>query len=136
MGVSGFTMLDTSVSIRTMKLSNSGPGYCLDGRPSREFQVLLATHPPPSPPCRQSTVLPDSLCLNQVIETRTNKKKQLWGRYYKILYSRNKFRVVFKIKCLSLSVTSTLALYVQAKMRANPKEMSSVRESTRVGSNQ
>jgi hypothetical protein len=43
-----FTMLDTPVPIRTLKLSNIGPGYYLDGRPFREFQVLLA--PIPLPP--------------------------------------------------------------------------------------
>ncbi len=31
--------------------------------------------PRPPPPCRQSTVFSDSLCLNQVIETRSNKQK-------------------------------------------------------------
>ncbi len=46
--VSGFTMLDTPVPIRTLKLSNIGPGYYLDRRPSREFQVLLV--PIPLPP--------------------------------------------------------------------------------------
>ncbi len=40
-------MLDTPVPIRTMKLSNIGPGYYLDGRPFREFQVLLAPIPLP-----------------------------------------------------------------------------------------
>ncbi len=70
-----FTMLDTPVPIWTLKLSNIGPGYYLDGRPSREFQVLLAPIPLPPPPCGQSTVFSDSLCLNQVIETRWNQKK-------------------------------------------------------------
>ncbi len=70
-----FTMLDTPVPIRTLKLSNIGPGYYLDERPFREFQVLLAPIPLfPLPPCGQSTVFSDSLCLNQVIETRWNKK--------------------------------------------------------------
>jgi hypothetical protein len=47
-----FTMLDTPVPIRTLKLSNIGPGYYLDGKPYREFQVLLAPIPlpPPLPP--------------------------------------------------------------------------------------
>jgi hypothetical protein len=48
--VSRFTMLDTPVPIQTLKLSNIGPGYYLDGRPSREFQVLLAPIPLPPPP--------------------------------------------------------------------------------------
>ncbi len=43
-----FTMLDTPVPIRTLKLSNIGLGYYLDGRSFREFQVLLA--PIPLPP--------------------------------------------------------------------------------------
>jgi hypothetical protein len=73
--VSRFTMLDTPVPIRTLKLSNIGPGYYLDGRPSREFQVLLVPFPLPPPPCRQSTVFSYSLCLNQVFESRWNKKK-------------------------------------------------------------
>jgi hypothetical protein len=68
-----FTMLDTPVPIQTLKLSNIGLGYYLDGRPFREFQVLLANIPPP-PPCGQSTVFSDSLCLNQVIDTRWTKK--------------------------------------------------------------
>ncbi len=42
------------------------------GDPSREFQVLLA----PPPPLRIEYSL-FSLCLNQVIETRINKKKQI-----------------------------------------------------------
>ncbi len=41
-------MLDTPVPIQTLKLSNIGPGYYLDGRPFREFQVLLV--PIPLPP--------------------------------------------------------------------------------------
>jgi hypothetical protein len=41
-------MLDTPVPIRTLKISNIGPGYYLDGRAFREFQVLLA--PIPLPP--------------------------------------------------------------------------------------
>ncbi len=45
--VSGFTMLDTPVPNRTLKLSNIGPGYYLDGRPFGEFQVLLAPIPLP-----------------------------------------------------------------------------------------
>jgi hypothetical protein len=64
-----FTMLDTPVPIRTLKLRNIGPGYYLNGRPFREFQVLLAPIPLPPPPCGQSTVFSDSLCLSQVIET-------------------------------------------------------------------
>ncbi len=47
-------MLDTSVPIRTLKLSNIGPGYYLDGRPSREFQVLLAPIPLPHADREQS----------------------------------------------------------------------------------
>ncbi len=46
-GVSLFTMLDTPVPIRTLKLSNIGPGYYLDGRPFREIQVLLVPIPLP-----------------------------------------------------------------------------------------
>jgi hypothetical protein len=60
--VSGFTMLDTPVPIKTLKLSNIGFEKYLDWRPSREFQVLM--DPPPS-------FLLDSLCLNQV---NNNKK--------------------------------------------------------------
>jgi hypothetical protein len=41
-------MLDTPVPIRSLKLCNIGPGYYLDGRPRREFQVLLAPPPPPA----------------------------------------------------------------------------------------
>jgi hypothetical protein len=66
--VSGFTMLDTPVPFQTMKLSNIGPGYYLDGRPFREIQVLLVHNPLPPPVDR--VVFSDSLCLNQVIETR------------------------------------------------------------------
>jgi hypothetical protein len=40
-----FTMLDTPVPIRTLKLSSIGPVYYLDGRPFKEFQVLLAPIP-------------------------------------------------------------------------------------------
>jgi hypothetical protein len=52
-------MLDTPVPIRTLKVSNIGPGYYLDGRPFREFQVLLA--PIPFPPCGQSSLFRLSL---------------------------------------------------------------------------
>ncbi len=40
-------MLDTPVPIQTLKLNNIGPGHYLDGRPFREFQVLLAPFPLP-----------------------------------------------------------------------------------------
>ncbi len=75
-----FTMLDTPVPIWTLKLSNIGPGYYLDGRPFREFQVLLAPYPPPPSPCGQSTVFSDSLCLNQWLrpaETKKNPQKTI-----------------------------------------------------------
>jgi hypothetical protein len=63
-------MLDTPVPIRILELNNIGPGYHLDGRPSREFLVLLVPITLSPPPCGQSTVFSDSHCLNQVIETR------------------------------------------------------------------
>ncbi len=37
----GVVNLDTPVPIRTLKLSNIGPGQYLDRRPSKEFQALL-----------------------------------------------------------------------------------------------
>ncbi len=40
-------IVQATVHIRTLKLSNIGPGYYLYGRPSRKFQVLLAPIPPP-----------------------------------------------------------------------------------------
>ncbi len=39
--LSTVTMLDTLALIQTLKLSNIRPGKSLDGRPSKEFQVLL-----------------------------------------------------------------------------------------------
>ncbi len=37
-------MLDTPISIRTLKFSNIGRGQCLDGRFSKEFQVLFVLY--------------------------------------------------------------------------------------------
>ena len=44
--VSRFTMLDTPVPIRSLKLSNIGPGYYLDGRPLQGISGSAGTFPP------------------------------------------------------------------------------------------
>jgi hypothetical protein len=41
-------MLDTPVPIRSLKLSNIGPGYYLDGRPLQGFSGSAGTSPPPA----------------------------------------------------------------------------------------
>jgi hypothetical protein len=63
-------MLDTPVPIRTLKLSNIGPGYYLDGRPFREFQVLLAHIPLPRPPVDSVQSFQTLFVSIKVIETR------------------------------------------------------------------
>ncbi len=45
--VSGFTMLNTPVPIRSLKLSNIGPGYYLDGRPLQGISGSAGTSPHP-----------------------------------------------------------------------------------------
>ncbi len=71
LSVSGFTMLDAPVPIRSLKLSNIGPGYYLDGGPLQGISGSAGTSPPPPADRVQSF---QTLCLNQVIETRINKK--------------------------------------------------------------
>jgi hypothetical protein len=44
--VSRFTMLDTPVPIRSLKLSNIGSGYYLDGRPLQVISGSAGTSPP------------------------------------------------------------------------------------------
>ncbi len=76
-----FTMLDTPVPIWTLKLSNIGPEYYLDGRPFREFQVLLAPIPlPPSPADRVQSfqTLFVSIKWLRPAEQKTPAISQLW----------------------------------------------------------
>ncbi len=47
--VSGYTMLDTPVPSRSLKLSNIGPGYYLDGRALQGISGSAGTSTPPPP---------------------------------------------------------------------------------------
>jgi hypothetical protein len=70
-------MLDTPVPIRTLKLINSGPGYYLDGRPFREFQVLLVPIPlPPSPLRTEYSLFRLFVSIKRLRPAETKKKHQ------------------------------------------------------------
>jgi hypothetical protein len=106
-------MLDTPVPIRTQKLSNIGPGYYMDGRPSRKFQVLLA--PPPSPLRTECSLFRLSLSQSSDRDPLKPKKKYFQDKSFikdAILKHKNvmvtMIITIFKLRNIMVAITITI----------------------------
>ncbi len=114
-------MLDTPVPNRTLKLSNIGPGDYLDGRPFREFQVLLA--PPPSPLRTEYSLFRLSLSQSSDRDSLEPKKKYFQDKNFMkdaILKHKNvmvtMIITIFKLRNIMVAITITILKLTDIKV--------------------
>ncbi len=83
-----FTMLDTPIYHSNTEVKQHWAWILLGWEILQGIPGSAGTYPPP--PCGQSIVYSDSLCLNQVIETRWNKQKKQWKIWWRHFWQLHK----------------------------------------------